>query len=223
MIEIKDCIIPTFDVLTADQISKINDSSYLVKHRKNEMLFIQNAPLSHVLYLKSGLVKLYREIENERKVILHIFPPGHFVGLVSAFYDTRCQYSASFIDNSEVIYCEANLIREIIRENGNYSLNLMKILSDEAIAMMEKMISISQKQVTGRLAEVLLFFAQKIYKQNTFSLPLSRQELAELISSTKESISRTLTEFKNDRIIALDDKRIELKSIDLLQILSKIG
>ena len=99
----------------------------------------------------------------------------------------------------------------------------MKILSDEAIAMMEKMISISQKQVTGRLAEVLLFFAQKIYKQNTFSLPLSRQELAELISSTKESISRTLTEFKNDRIIALDDKRIELKSIDLLQILSKIG
>jgi CRP-like cAMP-binding protein len=48
-------------------------------------------------------------------------------------------------------------------------------------------------------------------------------ELAELISSTKESISRVLTEFKNDKIIDIDDKNITIKSPELLQILSKLG
>jgi CRP-like cAMP-binding protein len=69
----------------------------------------------------------------------------------------------------------------------------------------------------------LLFFSKKIYQSNSFSLPVSRMDLAELVSTTKESISRTLTEFKNDKIIEIDDKKIVIKSPDLLQILSKLG
>jgi len=68
-----------------------------------------------------------------------------------------------------------------------------------------------------------LFFSKEIYNSNEFTLPLSRLEFANLVYSTKESVSRTLTEFKNDRMIEIDDRKVILKSIDLLNILSTMG
>lgn len=91
------------------------------------------------------------------------------------------------------------------------------------MVLLDKVINVSQKQVPGRLADVLLFFSTQIYKKDTFTLPVSRMDLAELISSTKESISRTLTEFRNDKIIELEDKEVTIKSLELLQILSRLG
>jgi CRP-like cAMP-binding protein len=221
--ESKECVLPTFGALTEDQINRINANSYLVKHRKDEMIFRQNTPVSYIQFIQTGLVKLFREGGNEKKVILQIAPPNSFIGMLSVFYDTRYQYSATVIEESKVIYTNFSTFLDIIAENGKYATFLMKLISGDAMHLLDKLINVSQKQVTGRVAEVLLFFSQDIYNNNTYTLPVTRQELAELVSSTKESISRTLTEFKNDRIIEIDDKKVIIKTPDLLQILSKLG
>ena len=80
-----------------------------------------------------------------------------------------------------------------------------------------------QQQLPGKIAEVLLYFSEKIYKSEEFSLPLNRRELAELAGTTKESFIRTLTEFRNDRIINLDGKNVKIISIEILKVLSKVG
>jgi CRP-like cAMP-binding protein len=219
----QECIFPDNGVLTEQQIKRINDNSYLVKHRKDEIIFRQNTPVSYIQYIKSGLVKLFREGSNNKSVILKISPANSFIGTLSVFYDTRYQYSATTIEASEIIYTNYSTLNEIIAENGKFALQFLKIMSGDAMLLLDKLINVSQKQVTGRVAEVLLFFSNEIYKSNTYQLPISRQELAELVSSTKESISRTLTEFKNDRIIELDDKNVFIKTPELLQILSKLG
>jgi CRP-like cAMP-binding protein len=218
-----ECILPTFDELTDDQIKRINDNSYLVTHKKGEDIFRQNKPISYIKYIKSGLVKVSREGENEKSVIIKIAASGSFLDLLSLFYENRYQYSATSIEDTNIIYTNFQVFRDILCENGKYSLYLMNLLSADAMLLLHKVLNVSQKQVTGRLAEVLLFFATKIYQNNSFTLPVSRMELAELISSTKESISRVLTEFKNDKIIEIDDKNVIIKSPDLLQILSKLG
>jgi CRP-like cAMP-binding protein len=100
---------------------------------------------------------------------------------------------------------------------------LMTILSSRVVFLINKMIALIKKQVPGRLAEMLLYFSKDIYRNNVMTLPLSRQEIADLMQSSKETVSRTLTEFKNDRIIELDDRKIVLKSLELLEILNKIG
>ena len=91
------------------------------------------------------------------------------------------------------------------------------------VFLINRMIALSKKHVPGRLAEMLLYLSKHIYKNNVMTLPLSRQEIADLMQSSKETVSRTLTEFKNDRIIELDDRKVILKSLDLLEILNKIG
>jgi CRP-like cAMP-binding protein len=218
-----DCALPTFDELTDDQIKRINANSYLVSHKKEEVIFRQNSPISYIQFVKSGLVKVYREGDKEKTVIVKIVSAGSFLGILSVFHDSRYHYSASALEDTNVIYVNLATFKEIVGENGKYAIFLLNTVSIEAMHLLQKVINVSQKQVTGRLAEVLLYFSTTIYKSNKYTLPVSRIELSELISTTKESISRTLTEFKNDKIIEIDDKKIEIKSPDLLQILSRLG
>lgn len=214
---------PSYDELSPEQSEKVLKSSFLVKHKKGEQIFRQEQPISHIMLICSGLVKLYKEVDSDKIIILKIIGPGSYIGIISAFYGSRYQHSATALEDTETLYANLNDLKEIIGSNGKYGLHFIKQLSIEGILLIDKMINLSHKQIPGRIAEILLFFSRDVYHSNDFILPLSRQELADLVSSTKESISRTLTEFKNDRLIDIIDRQVSLKSIELLEILSRMG
>jgi len=218
-----ECLWPSYNELSPEQVIMIKENSFLVKHKKGEQIFRQDQPISHVMIICSGLVKLYKEVDPDKIIILRIVGPGNYIGNISVFYGNRYQHSATALEETETLYASLAEIKEIISSNGKYGLHFLKQLSTEGIMLIDKMINLSQKQIPGRIAEILLFFSREVYHSNDFTLPLSRQELADLVSSTKESISRTLTEFKNDRLIDIDDRKVILKSIDLLEILSRMG
>lgn len=218
-----DCLLPTYNVLSSSQIDKINSNSLIVSHKRGEIIFSQDKPVSHLMYLNYGLVKIFREGPNKKTVILKITGPSNYIGTFSAFYDNRYQLSGTTLEDSELVYININAFKEILAENGNFALQFMKNFSTEGMFLINKLLDFPQKQVPGRIAEMLLFFATEVYHNNEFTLPVSRQELADLVYSTKESVSRTLTEFKNDRIIEIDDREVGLQSIDLLKILSRLG
>ena len=217
------CLIPTYGVLTEQQVTLINNNSYIIKHKNGETIFMQDRPVTHLIFIKSGLIKLYKQIDKKNEIILDIVPSNQFIGLSSIFHEDLYPYGASSLEEGELIYVNSGIIRNIIAENGRFSLQLMTILSSRVVFLINRMIALTKKQVPGRLADMLLYFSREIYKNDVMTLPLSRQEIADMMQSSKETVSRTLTEFKNDRIIEIDDRTVTLKSIDLLELLNKIG
>ena len=218
-----NCLLPSYNVLTQHQIERINSNALVVIHKKGENIFSQDKPVSYLMFLRSGLVKIFKEGQNKRTVILEIASPNHYIGAFSIFYGNRYQISGTTIEDSELVYINFNIFREILSENGAYALQILQDFSSEGMFLINKLMDFPQKQVPGRIAEMLIFFASDIYFNNEFTLPISRQELADLVYSTKESVSRTLTEFKNDRIIGIEDRKVVLQSVELLKILSKLG
>ena len=75
----------------------------------------------------------------------------------------------------------------------------------------------------GRIAEVLLYFSENIYNETEYDFPLTRQELAELAGTTKESFIRTINEFKHDKIIELEGRRVKIISMDIIKVLNELG
>jgi CRP-like cAMP-binding protein len=123
----------------------------------------------------------------------------------------------------EIVYTDILIFKNIIKENGHYALHIMKQISEQGLLIFDKLVTLSYKQLPGRVAGLLMFFSTEIFKSPIFEIPLSRQEMADIISTTKESISRTLTEFKNDKIIIINEKKIEIKSAEILNTLIRIG
>lgn len=218
-----DCLLPTFEALTSNQIEKINENSIIVKYKKGEVICRENHPISHILFLKSGLIKLSKEYQKDRSLIIGILGPKGFFGIVTIYGKGIYQISVTTLDECEVVHTNFDVFKDILFKNGKYTCNLMDQISSNSLLLIRKMISTTFKQVPGRLAELLLFFARIIYNSNTYNLPLSRLEIAEFIASTKETVSRTITEFKNDRIIDIEGTAVTLNSVDLLEKLSIIG
>jgi CRP/FNR family transcriptional regulator, polysaccharide utilization system transcription regulator len=81
----------------------------------------------------------------------------------------------------------------------------------------------AQKQNIGRVADAILFFANKIYDTYSFDLPVSRQEIADLTGITRESASRILTEFHNEKIIDLQNRHFTILNDKLLREISEKG
>jgi CRP/FNR family transcriptional regulator, polysaccharide utilization system transcription regulator len=215
--------IPYSEYLTPEQVVLINNNSNTVKFSSKDIIFKQNTRTSHVMFVKSGLIKIFKEGRNKKVIIFKIVTPNHFLANISVFGEETFRYSASAITDAEILFIDIATFKSIIEQNGKYASLLLQLVSTDNLYFFDKLMTQNQKQLPGRVAELLLYFSKQIYNSDTFEFPLSRTEIAELAGTTKESIIRTLTEFKNDKIIDINGKHIKINSFDIINRLSKLG
>jgi len=218
-----ESIIPLQNFLTSDEIEEIRTHIKVVGHSRRDIIFRQNSRTSHLMFVKSGLVKIYKESKDSRSYILKILTAGEFLGLLSFYGNTIHQFSASAVEDCEIGFIDINVFNRILRKNGTFAMELIRLVSREGLYMFEKLLRLSHKQLPGRIADVILYFSDTIHKNEEFDFPLTRRELAELAGTTKESFIRTLAEFKNDKIIELNGSHIKIKSMKIVRTLSELG
>jgi CRP/FNR family transcriptional regulator, polysaccharide utilization system transcription regulator len=223
MMDVFDLFFHNKDIISQHDIELIKSNCNIVQYQKKDVIFKQDTLTSHIMFIKSGLIKIFKQGKNNKSIILKLVTPGNFLGLNSIFGETTFQYSAAAIEDSEILFIDFNTFNSILTKNGEFATSLLKNLSKENLHVIDRLIAQYQKQLPGKLADLLLYFAEKIYHDENFELPLTRNELAELAGTTKESLIRTLTEFKNDKIIELDGKKVKIKSMDIIKTLSRIG
>ncbi len=220
---ILDTLLPKGDILTDQQTEIIKSNGKVISFQKKDVIFRQGTITSHVMFLESGLVKLFREGRNERSLIIKIAKPGEFIGLVSMYGNETYHYSATAVEDAKVFFIDFKIFNSILLENGNYAIYLLKEIANDNLGIFDRIISQYHKQLPGKIADIILYFSTHIYNSETFEFPITRNELAELAGTTKESFIRTLAEFKNDKIIEIQGKLIKINSIDIIKTLSRLG
>lgn len=218
-----DSVIPLLNYLSSEEIEEIRANISMVHHSKRDIIFRQNSGISHLMFVKSGLVKVYKESKDGRAYILKILTSGEFLALLSFYGNTIHQFSASAVEDCEIGYIDIQIFNRILKKNGTFAMELIRLVSREGLYMFEKLLRLSHKQLPGRIADVILYFSDVIHKNEEFDFPLTRRELAELAGTTKESFIRTLAEFKNDKIIELNGSHVKIKSMKIVRTLSELG
>ena len=216
-------ILPSNNFISEEDRNDLVKNSNVVKFSRKDVIFKQGTRTSHVMFIKTGMIKIYKEGRGQKTIILKLGTAGHFLGLISIFGEDTFNYSASAIEDSEILFIDINTFKDVLNRNGQYASYLLNVLSIDNLYIFERIMSQSQKQLPGRIADIILYFSEQIYKNEEFEFPLTRNELAELAGTTKESLIRTLTEFKNDKIIELDNKWVRIKSLHIVKTLSRIG
>jgi CRP/FNR family transcriptional regulator, polysaccharide utilization system transcription regulator len=218
-----DSIIPLQRYLTSEEIEEIRAHVSVEHHSKRDIIFRQNSVTSHLMFVKSGLVKVYKESKDGRSYILKILTSGEFLGLLSFYGNTLHQFSASAVEDCDIGYIGIDVFNRILKKNGTFAMELIRLVSREGLYMFDKLLRLSHKQLPGRIADVILYFSETINNNEEFDFPLTRRELAELAGTTKESFIRTLAEFKNDKIIELNGSHVRINSMKIVRTLSELG
>lgn len=214
---------PLSSLLSDSENNLLNLSSNLVEYSRRDTIIKQSARASHVIFIKSGLVKISKEMRKGKNLMLNIEGPNNFIGINSVFGSDIYNYSVTAIEPTIVSFIDTKVFKEIISNNGNLGLEIITKISKNNILMIDKLSSLLYKQLPGRVADIIIYFSEYIYKNETFTFPLTRQELAELAGTTKESVIRTLSEFKHDKIIDIERNTVTVLSPKIIHTLSRLG
>jgi len=212
-----------FKELNNSQLEMIEDGRLEVTFKKGEVICKQGMLASHVIYVKQGFVKLYIEGNNGKNIILTIEKDGYLIGLQSLFGKNVFHYTAVAYEETTVCLFNISSLSNLLQSNARFGAKMIARLNENTIRSYSRLFCLTQKQSSGRLAEILLCLSNRIYKSPRFDLALSRKDLAELTVMSVESLSRVIKEFKEDKLITVEGKSIEISDRKRLELICENG
>jgi CRP-like cAMP-binding protein len=211
------------NVLTEEELNFLNSKTLDVYYQKGEMICKQGTFASHVMILQEGLVKSFLEGSSDN-LILQIFAPVNLIGLASLYEGTSVfHHSVQAYMDSRVSLVEISAIRQAIQTNAKFASKMISTLAEQKIITSGRFFCLTKKQTYGRLADVLICLANRIYKSHKFPLQLSRKDFAELSGMSVESIARIFTKFKADGLIDVNNEYVEILDMEMLMMISQKG
>jgi len=218
--DFRDVILGNLDDVSIQRICEHNEEQFF---RKGEIINYEGQKIEHFKYLKSGLVKLFRRLQNGDEQVITITRPFEFVSNMSIFSEEKYLYSVSALEDSVVCIIDLNLIKELFQKNGAFASSLLTKISRINDKIISQTLDIRQKNLAGRVAYVLIYFTKDIYRSRVFDLPVSRKEIADYIGMSTANVIRTMSDFKRESLIGIYGKTIEIMDLDKLEVISKRG
>ena len=212
IINCKSCVYRNllYDMLSEEEYEKVNASRTEIIFKRGEQMISEGDEIRGFMYLRKGLVKMFKTNPQGKDQILSINKPGDFINLLSIFSNKFHQYSVTALEETHVCTVKFDTILDLVSNNSQFALRLMNKMSSIADEIIRKRFEINQRQVKGRVAYMLRFLAEQIYHKNEFRMPITRRELGELISMTTENTIRTMSEFRKDGLIDMDGKNLSI-------------
>ncbi len=208
--------------LSAEEFCMLGENSVVVHFRKGETIIRQHAVSLNVAYLREGMVKVHMDGPAHDKILKLVKAPK-YLGLPTSFGEKINQFSVTALSDTSVCFIDLNVFQRLIMSNGLFAWELMLELCRDELMDYRRYASLAQKQVPGLVAETLLCFSEKLFDNNEFSLPLSRSEMGDLIGTSRESVSRVLSEMSQEGIIALDATQLTILNREALLQISEKG
>ena len=210
-------------ILHHSELEIVSKNSRETDFKKGDILVQAGSMTSNIIYLKSGLVKEYIKSATDKEQILQIVKKYTYLGLPSQFGDRVNHYSYAALTDVKVCYIDVNVFNKLIRENGNFAYEILVSVSRDSLYNFHRFMNQSQKKVYGRVADAILYFSRIIFDHESFELPFTRQEFADLIGVSRESSTRVLLKFVAEGLLSIQGRLITIKKMEMLETISKNG
>jgi len=214
---------PLFCFLSDEELVLINQTKITVQFKRGETIRKQGTYMSHVISVNTGLAKLYLEGLENRNAIIRIVRPTNFIGGPGIYLDQRHHYTVTALMDTTVCFIELAVFKDIIDRNRVFAVEFMKDFSRNVLAVYNRLLFLTQKQMPGRLADTLIYLSEEIFGASTFPMYLSRQDLSELSGMSKDSAVKLLREFQHDGLIRVSENEMEILNPDSLHRISRTG
>ena len=199
---------------------------HIKNFKKNHFIYKASDLPTRMMVLIQGKVKIYKLGRNGRSQIIRAIKPMEFFGFRAYFANELYKTEAMALENAEVAFFNTETIVKLMKENFHISLFFLNYLSKELGQSDDRTVNLTQKHIRGRLAEALLLLKNNFGSEeedDTLSIHLSREDLASLSNMTTSNAIRTLSNFANENLIAIDGRKIKIVNSDELIKISQFG
>lgn len=206
-----------------EDFTSLDEHKTRISYLKGENIFKQGAFAPYIIYVVSGLVKIYLQTGYNKQINIGLAKSGDFLAFSSIFGENVHTYSTQSLKDSEICMIEKESLKNILIENPQFALEITSKNYRYERHLLEIIKNVSYKQMRGKLASALLYLVQdEFVKEDIFQF-LSRQDIADFAAVSSESAIKFLKEFEKEKIIGLSGKNIFILDSEKLESISKHG
>jgi CRP/FNR family transcriptional regulator len=202
---------PLFNGLGDDESAVVARLVFEKSYAKGESIFFEGDEADGFYIVGSGSVKVFKMNPAGKEHILHIFGPGEPVGEVPVFGNRPFPASAEAIVDTRMLFFPKPAFVSLIEQNPSIAMNMLAVLSARLRQFSSQIENLSLKEVPARLAGYLLYTLDEQGNDNVVDLPVSKGQLASLLGTIPETLSRIFAKMSEEGLI-----RVEGRSITIL-------
>jgi len=212
-----------FKGLSDDELENIQQIAAERTYQRNQLVFSDGEEGRGFFLVLHGKVKVFKMSPEGKEQILHILGPGEPVGQVAVFAGVSYPANAQAITDSRLLFFPRRAFVELIQARPTLALNMLAILSNRLREFTVQIENISLKEVPARLASYLLYLSDEKQGAERLQLTISKAQLASIIGTIPETLSRILTRMSAKDLILVNGREIQLLDRDSLAALAEHG
>ncbi len=211
---------------TQDCLEKIDKLKKVVGFFKGQRILLEGNPARGVYFLLQGKVKLFKTDVRGQEVIIRFAKPGDIVGLSVNTERPENEVSASAMEDTMLCHVNHDAFVELLNSDAKLAFELLRFYRAELHKTEMRSLKLATMTVQEKVADALVTIYEAYGaegKQRTLCLELSRQDIGNLAGTTKEQVSKVLTDLKNKGMIDTNGKQIDLINLSALMQLAGLA
>jgi len=205
-----------------DYIKLLTEDRNINKYRKKQIIYSEGNHPNRLYYVLKGKVKAYKSNDNGKELVTELFLPGDFLGYVAMLEDTVYKDSAAALEETELAIIPREDFDQLINTNKEVAQKFIKLLAKNISERENQLVNIAYNSLRKKVADALLMLYKKYHKipESAESMVISRGSLATIAGTAKESLIRTLSDFRNENLIDIKkDGSIHILNLKKLEFL----
>lgn len=201
-----------FKHLTTDELDKVTFDKSSEYYKRGSIIYREGSRINGCYCIQKGIIKVFKTGIDGKEQIIRFARTGDIIGFRSVLSNELACTTAEVLDDASLCYIPAETLVYLVKHNGNFSMELMQLTCKELGEANAYITDIAQKTVRERLAEILIHLKNDfgLDESNILQISLTREELANIVGTATESVIRLLSEFKHDRLIELNGRKIRI-------------
>jgi CRP-like cAMP-binding protein len=200
------------DLGNKDEMHKALENHDIIDYKKKQVIYAEGQHPNKLYYIQAGKVKIFKTSDTGKELITGLLSAGDFFGHIPLIENVVYEEFAETLEESSIRVIPRKEFEELLTTNQEIALKVIKLLANNIAEKEHQLVALAYHSLRKRVADSLLTLKKKYAKEGNelFSMSISREDLANIAGTATESLIRTLSDFKNEKLVKIKDGKIFL-------------
>ncbi|MEI7981076.1 MAG: Crp/Fnr family transcriptional regulator, partial [Bacteroidota bacterium] len=190
--------------LSEEERGNICGSANQLHFDKGEVILKQGANSTSIGFLHKGIVKFTYQKDAKKNYIMTVVSGPKLIGQANLFFREKNIFSIIAVEDCDICFLDSRKVLGLLENHGKFLLSLVERSSDMFRASIFNFISLAHNHVYGRIADILIFLWENVYRNSAYEFTLSRKEIAEFAACSHENVISVLSKYNKEGLISFE-------------------
>ena len=202
-------------------LQSLTDNRNINVYKKKQAIYTQGNHPNRLYYVLKGKVKTFKRNDDGKELVTDLFSPGDFLGYIALMEETVYKDTAEALEETELAIIPKEEFEELLNNNKEAAKKFINLLAKNISAKENQLLGLAYNSLRKKVAEALILLQRKYQQdiEDNFVIDISRESLATIAGTATESLIRTLSDFRNEKMIDIKDGSIVIVNQKKLKLL----